>query len=553
MMQRRDFLKSIGAGIVSSTLPSTRSLVLPATLDLRIPLRLAISCIVNRMDPDENYRPWFAVDVKNGVPTKLRHDVWDFGDMSGRFLEALILARNMIEPTATMLQAEVRIRNFLGSLMSSNGLVMNPDLGRHDHMFSQGSALFGLVTDFDDSRDPALKLRIQTLIQALNDHAVHTSDYLWFPEVATSIAPCSHMAAYQVLPVVRFFELTGDPAALHYAEKLSRWAFYDDKTVTVDGVITKSGWEGHLHAWMDTYTGVIRCARAGGHLDLQEVLRRSHKLFEWIRLNETHPFGWVADSVGSTTCETCTISSAIRLALELIREGHPEYWNDIERFVRNQLIQNQFKALSHLHIQDADVARGLHGAFESYAAPNTLIATENETIEGCCINGGIRCLFLAYQNAIHETDDTITINLLMSHSTAGVRVVSFFPHQGRLELYPKCSKSIWVRCPDWLSLKDLKVDGPVGLAYVADPETHSLRFAGATTGTRIVLTLPQREETVSYVVAGRQYDVQWKGDTVMNMTPPGEPYPLYQRSAYFRSRAHFGPSDEVYRQPTVQW
>lgn len=553
MMRRRDFLKSIGVGVVTNTLPSTKSRELPATLDLRIPLRLATSCIVNRMDPNENYRPWFAVDVKNGVPTKLRHDVWDFGDMSGRFLEALILARNMIEPTAVMLEAEQRVRNFLGSLISSNGLVMNPDQGKQDHMFSQGSALFGLVTDYDDSRDPALKLRIQTLIQALNHHAQQASDYLWFPEVATSTALCSHMAAYQVLPVVRFFELTGDPTAIRYAEKLSRWAFYEDKTVTEDGVITKSGWDGHLHAWMDTYTGVIRCARAGGDLNLQEVVRRSHKLFEWIKLNETHPFGWVADSVGSTTCETCTISSAIRLALELIREGHLEYWNDIERFVRNQVIQNQFIALSHLHLQNAAVAHGLHGAFESYAAPNTLIAVKNETIEGCCINGGIRCLFLAYQNAIHETDDAIRINLLISHGTAGIRVVSFFPHNGRLFLYPKCSKSIWLRCPDWLNLEDLKVDGPAGLTYVAEPEIHSLRFAGATTGTRIVLTLPQREEAISYVVAGIRYDVQWKGDTVTKMTPRGETYPVYQHSAYLRSRAHSEELDGVYRQPTVFW
>jgi len=505
------------------------------------------------MDPDENYRPWFAVDVKNGVPTKLRHDVWDFGDMSGRFLEALIMARNMIEPTTTMRQAEARIRKFLESLQGSSGLVMNPDQGRPDHMFSQGSALFGLVTDFDDSRDPALKLRIQTLIQALNARAQHASDYLWFPEVATAISPCAHMAAYQVLPVVRFYELTGDPPALRYAEKLSRWAFYEDTTVTVEGVITKSGWEGHLHAWMDTYTGVIRCARAGGNLNLQEVVARSHKLFEWVRLNETAPFGWVADSVGSTTCETCTISSAIRLALELIREGYTEYWNDIERFVRNQLIQNQFQDVSRLQIQDPATARGLRGAFESYADPNTLIALDNGTIEGCCINGGIRCLFLAYQNAVHETDDAIRINLLISQATAGIKVVSSFPHQGRIELYPRCSKTIWVRCPDWLSLKDVVVAGPVGMIHDTDAATHSLRLRGARAGTSIILTLPQRDETTKYVVGGKQYEVRWKGDTVLSLTPLGKTYPLYQRSANLRRDALFEPLDETYRQPKVQW
>jgi hypothetical protein len=552
-MERRDFLTSFGAGILSSALPRSESLAAPATLDLRTPLRLATSCIVNRMDPNENYRPWFAVDVKNGAPTKLRHDVWDFGDMSGRFLEALILARNVVEPTTPLLQAEARIRFFLGSLLTSRGLVMNPDTGNADHMFSQGSALFGLVTDLNDSGNPAVKLQIQTLIQALSDRAQHTTDYLWFPEVATSIAPCSHMAAYQVLPVVRFYELTGDSKALEYAEKLSRWAFYVDTTVTAEGVITKTGWEGHLHAWMDTYTGVIRCARAGGNLNLQEVVERSHKLFEWVLLNQTSPFGWVADSVGSKTCETCTISSAIRLALELIREGYTEYWNVIERFVRNQLVQNQFRDVSRLQIRDAVTARGLRGAFESYADPNTLIAVDDETIEGCCINGGIRCLFLAYENAVHETDDTIRINLLLSHATAGIKVVSSFPHQGRVELYPRCSKDIFMRCPDWLSLKNVRVDGPAGLTYDNDASTHSVRMRRARPGTRIILTLPQREETRKYVVAGRQYEVQWKGDTVTSVTPLGKTYPLYQGSTDLRLKASFDPSDGTYRQPKVRW
>jgi hypothetical protein len=553
MMRRRDFLTSFAAGMLSSVVPGASILSASVTLDLRVSLRLAVSCILNRMDPARNYRPWFAVDVKNGVPTTLRHDVWDCGDMSGRFLEALILARNIIEPTDAMLQGEQRIRNFLYSLIGSSGLVMNPDLDRHDHMFSQGSALFGLVTDFEGSRDPALRLRIQALIEALNQHAQHTADYLWFSEVATPIAPCAHMAAYQVLPVVRFFELTGDPDALRYAEKLSHWAFYQDKTITEDGIITKTGWEGHLHAWMDTYSGIIRCARAGGNLDMQQVLSRAHKLFDWIRLNETRPCGWVADSVGSTTCETCTISSAIRLALELIREGHTEYWNDIERFIRNQLVQNQFDDLSGLSIQDSATAKGLRGAFESYAAPNTLIAEPDGTIEGCCINGGIRCLFLAYQNAIHETDDEIRINLLFSHATEGIRVVSHFPHQELLELYPDCTKTIWLRCPDWLSLQDLRVATPNGIAYSADPATHSLRITGGRPGNRIVLTLPQRSETASYVIAGRQYNVQWKGDTVVTLNPPGRPYPLYQASANVRRKTLPEPSDQTYRQPNIHW
>jgi hypothetical protein len=531
-MNRRRFLAAVSGSCIASAFPRTTSSVRPLSLDLRIPLRLAVSCVINRMDPSAHYRPWFAVDVKNCTPTKLRHDVWDFGDTSGRFLEALILARQMIEPTANMLQAERRIRTFLDSLIDSSGLVWNPEQKGTDHMFSQGSALYGLVTDFEARRDSALRRQIELFIAGLDRRAHHEADYLWFPEVATPIAPCAHMAAYQVFPIVRFYELTGYAAALNYAEQLSRWAFYHDPTVTADGVITKTAWEGHLHAWMDTFAGIIRCARAGGGLDRKAVVTRSQKLYAWVKRNYTSPYGWVADSVGSKTCETDTITSAIRLALELIKEGHTEYWNDIERFVRNQLVENQFRDVDRLGIQDPLTASGLRGAFESYANPNTLIAIQEGTIEGCCINGGIRGLFLAYQNAIHETDAAIHVNLLLSHATPSVEVVSYLPYEGRLDLHPKTSKTLRVRCPDWLNPEAMRVEGPLGLRHEPESETHSLRISGVKPSMRIILSFEQREEKSTSVVAGKNYDVRWRGDTVLHLSPPGEPYPIYQRTPF---------------------
>jgi len=553
VMKRRTFLAALSGGFATAVLGKTTGAARPLTLDLRAPLRQAVSCIQNRMDPAAGYRPWFAVDVKDWIPTKLRHDVWDIGDMSGRFLEALVLARNMTAPTTDTLLAEQRIREFLNAQLGSEGLVVHEDRKGPDHMFSQGSALYGMVTDYDAGRDPALRRRIMALITGLDHHGRHQADYISFPDVATQFAPCAHMAAYQVLPIVRFYELSGESAALLYAERLSRWAFYHDPTVTAEGVITKTAWEGHLHAWMDTYSGIIRCARAGAGLDRKEVVTRSQKLYEWVKQNYTTPYGWVADSVGSETCETCTISSAMRLALELIKEGHTEYWNDIERFVRNQVVENQFRDVDHLGIQDPLTAQGLKGAFESYAAPNTLIAVRDGTIEGCCINGGIRCLFLAYQNVIHETAEVVRINLLLSHATPGIETISYLPHEGRFELYPQSAKTIWIRCPDGLNPDTVVVDGPAGLRHAIDRTGHALRISGAKPGARLVVTFEPGQHSNASVVATKKYDVKWRGDTVTQLTPPGRPYPIYQRDSLARLTRPLETRYEPYEQPRVQW
>ena len=550
-MNRRTFLAALSCS-VAPLWGRAPGVLRPATLDLSDPMWLAVDCILNRMDPSQNYRPWFAVEVVNRHPTRLRHDVWDFGDTGGRFLEALILARQMIPATPEMVTGEQRMRQFVLSLLGEQGVIWNPDKKAPDHMFAQGSTLYGLVTDFEAGRDPALRTRIESLIAGLDRLAVHEKDYLWFPQVATKIAPCSHQAAYQVLPVVRFYELTGSAPALKYAEQLSRWPFYHDPTVTADGAITKTFWEGHLHAWMDTFSGIIRCSRASSGLDHAEVVNRSSKLYNWVRSNYTAPFGWVADSVGSKTCETDTITSAIRLALELIKEGHAEYWDDIERFIRNQLVENQFRDVTALKIADGMVSRGLRGSFESYANPNALLAVEKGDVEGCCINGGMRGLFLAYQNAVTETNGDIHINLLLSARRPSIEVVSFLPYEGRLELYPTTGRSILLRCPKWLSPERIGVESGSAAHLTGESNTNSLRITGAKPGSRIALRFEQPEEDRIHVVAGRSYRARWRGDTVIQIWPDGGAYPIFRRSTLDQDRAPMRPVDVSYRVPHVQ-
>jgi hypothetical protein len=546
-MTRRTFLSTpVIAGFHLAA-----SEVRPATLDLREPMSRAVECLIHRMDPSKDYQPWFGVDVVNGRPTNLRHDIWDFGDTAGRFVEGLILARQMIQPDPAMIVAEKRIRRFFESLFDSTGLVYNPALKQTDHMFAQGSALYALVTEFEERRDPKVRTRIENFIGGLNRVAVQERDYLWFPQVATKKGACPHQAAYQILPAVRFYELTGYAPALRFAARLSRWPLYHEDTVTPSGVITKTGWEGHLHAWMDTFSGIIRCARAGApELDRREITERAYRLFEWVKTNDTSPFGWVADSVGAKTCETDTITSAIRLALELIREGHVQYWNDIERFVRNQLVENQFRNLDTLHIADPEVARGVHGCFESWADPNTLLAVKNSDIEGCCINGGIRGLFLASQNAIHETAQEIRVNLLISAATPGLEVASYLPYQGRLVLYPTSGKRIRVRTPDWLNPNNVRVSGQAGLQ--SEIESSAVCLKGAVAGP-IVLRFEQPEIERTHIVAGRSYRALWRGDTVVRLLPYGGVYPIFQRTTLSESSAALKPRDLFPLPQKVHW
>ena len=527
MFNRREFLGAAGglAFLPQSSLGFFDP-VPPKALDLKIPMRAAAECVTNRMDPAQNFRPWFGIQIEDGRPAKLAHDKWDLGDTSGRFLEALLMARQMFSPSPLMELSEERIRSFLYSLFRDN-VISSDDPGGVDHMFAQGSALYALVSDYEVNPDADLRARIEAFILALEKLSVKEADYSWYPQVATKIAPCSHMGAYQIFPMVRFFELTRSAPALRFSERLSRWVLFHDPTITLEGVITKTAWEGHLHAWMDTFTGIIRCAAAGADLDHQAICRRAEKLYLWVREHYTTDFGWVADSVGSQTCETDTITSFIRLALELVRIGRHEYWNDIERAVRNQLVENQFTNVDRLRIADPAVRKGITGAFESYANPNTLLALRRGTLEGCCIHGGMRGLFVAFRNAVTTTNDGLRVNLLLSTDRPQLDVVSLLPHQGRLELRTRSQLPIFVRCPQWLTPDKVRVDGPKSLRVESEPGQPYVKLSGAPAGARISIDFDLPERQKSYQVAGKPYSAKWRGDTVIELSPPGEPYPIY--------------------------
>jgi len=82
---------------------------------------------------------------------------------------------------------------------------------------------------------------------------------------------------------------------------------------------------------------------------------------------KTNPF--------ASTCETCSLTDMLELALKLSEAGVGDYWDDIERFARNQLLENQFRDVDQVVSPEGraqsqtPVAAILYGSFESTACP----------------------------------------------------------------------------------------------------------------------------------------------------------------------------------------
>ncbi len=505
-------------------------------MDLREPMALAAHAIPGRLDPEQDYRPWFMLRGRGGIPVQPEHASWDLGDMTGRYLESLILARHMGITAPELSQAEVRLERFLFKILGPDGLVHDPQSGAIDHSFSQGSAMFGLLAWFEDTHDPEVRRALERLISGQLNRLQRHDDLLVDPSVKLSESSGSHLAGYQIYPAVRFYELTGYPDALTLAEGLTRWAMADP-VLGSDGAITKPlSWEGHIHSWLETLAGCARAARNSPALDRQKIVARCRATYDWVRRTNGTGFGWLATYPTGGSCETCGISSAIRLALELADAGYPQYFEDVERFVRNQVVAAQFKDLSTYQNGTNRVTPLLLGCFDSQSMPNGHLGTRGGEdvgiVEGCCLNGGMRALALAWDAIATADENGVTANLALSRSGPACDVIGYQPLEGRVDVVPRVAGSLRVRLPGWADPTRIAVaitnrsGTPARMEWRFKPPY--IVFQSVESGMRFAIRFPLRELQEDTTAGGQTFHVRWKGDVVIGVDPPGQREPTYQ-------------------------
>jgi hypothetical protein len=512
-------------------------------------MALAARAIPPRLDPQQDDRPWFMLRGSNGIPTTAEHASWDLGDMTGRYLEALILARRMGISEPELSQAEGRLGRYLLKLLGPDGVVHDPQTGAIDHCFSQGSAMYGLLAWFEASGDPTVRTALERLISGQLRRAQRDGDKLIDPTVKLEQSSGSHLAGYQIYPTIRFYELTGYGDARILAEGLTRWAL-SDPVLGPAGQITKPlSWEGHLHSWLDTLAGCVRTARNCPSLDCTNVVARARATYDWVRRTNASSFGWIATYPTGGSSETCAISSAIRLALELAACGHPEYLNEVERFARNQVIEAQFKDLKAYQAGTHHPSPLLLGCFDSQSMPNGHLGTRGGedvgTVEGCCLNGGMRALALAW-DAIETADEAgLTVNLALSRSGPDCDVIGYQPNAGRVDVIPRRPGPVRIRVPDWVRQG--------GLSVVVDRrpcewsvEQQFVRLPFVRAHARVSVEYPLREFEEQVTCGGQSFHVWWKGDMVMRVDPPGQREPAYQRTRPGRASVRASPDSLAY-------
>lgn len=497
------------------------------TFALEHPMRLAINHLERLVDATgQTYFDVFMTD-----PAEAVHDWPDFVDLPSRYLEAAIMARQML---GTKIKTEDALRRRVLSTLQRDGLAHRPETPytrEGAYTGEQGLVLKALNTLYMDSPDPGIAKRMRAMVDGLGRVTTRRSE-LYFA----------------IRPLVQSWRTIDYGPALDLAEQLASELMYQTSQYGVDG-----SYRGHHHSHLGTLAGVLSYALVAGKTDLVTKVK---KCFDFAVSMSTR-FGFVpeiaqrkADIVG---CETCAIMDYLDVAILLARNGHPQYWDVVEKTARNHLVESQIRDGSWLEdgpsqgdtdrIVYTGVPSRVVGAFAGWSSPDHYLAFEDElwpswckdesqypfylgkirALQNCCAGSGLRAIFQVWRNIACLQGEDLYVNLNIDKKIRGVTVVGYQPYEGRTSVKVDLACRLHVRIPGFVTASDVSIavnGSPVRFEVEGPYAVLGRVEAGASV--EMTYPLPVWEEDIVIGNPGYKsfrYRVMWKGDTVVQVVP----------------------------------
>ena len=472
-------------------------------------------------------------------PAEAAHDWPDFGDVMSRQYQAAIMGRVM---TGVRVKNEdIWYKNIMGYLDEKEGLLIRPETNYSKAVADAGDAsltLYALVTSYALEQNPILKEKIFRMVEGLRKRVEPENEDKSFSHNGFLIK--SLMAAERY---------AGCDLALHLAGKIVNNVFGEDHVFTPDNTFRHGG---HMHGNLRTLLGAADYA-----LRVKDPIlySRVNSIYQYVR-SVTTSFGFLPEQIGRkgdvVLCETCALMDYIGLAVTLANHGHPEYWGDVERMTRNQLIESQAHDMEWLESDDArddteqftwrDIGDRVEGAYAGWSSPTHFLAAE-ETLnahwggnelwdkirlfQNCCGGSGTHAFFIVWKNAARFYQDMLWVNLHFDKKLPQAEIRCFQPYEGKTEIsITQPCRQVAIRIPDFIDQGQFQIS--VNHLSIAPKISGNYLFVNnLNTGDQIQFEYPLKlwEEIVAIGNPGwaqYRYQVLWKGDTVIRMTPLGE-------------------------------
>ena len=150
---------------------------------------------------------------------------------------------------------------------------------------------------------------------------------------------------------------------------------------------------------------------------------------------------------------------------------------------------------------------------------------------GCCADATIRAAHAVWFETVTGDAQETRVNLALNRASPLVDVVSCLPHRGEVNVMVKTARKVMVRVPHWTQKDQAKVyvdEKPVPAQW----DGSYVVFKQVKTGQQLTVTYPLRIARVKEVIKGVdfvEYTEKWRGNTIVDIAPPGKWLPMFNR------------------------
>jgi hypothetical protein len=546
-------------------------------LDLKHMAAWAMHYLINTPRPEFDYEPVFQCHPLLCPPVPAGHDVvvpcdtdarmnWEWyymrdvsGSQAGRDVEAAFHRRMMgyVQPDGTVLA-------HVGCYNEGDINKVYTDADRVYHVWGATKILHALAEDYRRTGSVAARDTARKIMLRLKQLAVFTGpDTCYFPAgmgaVSQDGTPVSNSwnpnPAPVVEPLLNYYLATGDAEALTfaraYAEGIMSAAQPGGIHIGADG----SFGGGHGHAVLHALWGIAHLGIVTGDARYTEFVKRS---LDWV-LSLGTGTGWLpaAPDWAANCNEMCMISDAMSNAALIARAGYPDYFDDVERFLRNYISNLQFIVTPefeayyrrlHPAAAERDIEQGLLslrkfqggiiGGSGLNAYENELLHAHGFEMFGCCAPEGMRAIYTAWTHTIQRLPasplgpEGVYVNLCLNRDSEWGNVHSAFPAAGGFSVKARIRDTFYLRPPHWAPRAMVHCFRNGALTPAVWSGAY-VRFDDVQDGDELALSYPLLQFT--HVAGGQWQKVapalkltfEWRGNMVVSVDPPAQHTPLF--------------------------
>jgi len=572
-------IRYINTKVPSVRLPSyggeTYEAVVPDTLDLAERAKLAVHGLTGPLDPRADYELyWYALFRRN--PPIMWHNFNDHVQI--KFQESLPLMR-LISGSHLNEHVDRRWMEVVLQMQGPDGLLYYTKVGRpwatariiveqagspppgdfFAEPYVNGRLLAAIALYYKTTGEAHWRVIGERIVDALTRLAVDRGDYAYFTKGMYAVNEASDpkapmpgpwslmLCGWVGMDLAQFYNVTRYEPALLLSGKLARCSRYHGGLFKPDGSFV--GINMHFHAHLHPLLGMLEYALAAGDAEMIQFVRKGYR-YSKTRTKMNTIVGYVPEHTTGTFSETCGVADMIHLAVKLTLAGAGDYWDDVDRWSRNQLAENQLTSSDWVHdmIKDMpaqpnptnparaycctqNVPQRCIGCFAGRPSPNDWEPDGGGDIMHCCTGNGTRAIFYVWQNILAFERGNLEVNLLLNRASPWADVDSSVPYEGRVDVKIKKDCNLSIRIPEWVKPAQTRcvVNG------VKRPASWRGRYAGigrVKGGEIATLTFPISERTDIVTIMGKKYTLIRRGNDVVHIDPPGKYCPLYQRAKY---------------------